>query len=386
MALFSWAQPKAPSIVKKISSEGKIYFISDLHLGDGTRSDAFMGKDNHLIQLIEQIKLEKAHLVIVGDAIDFHQALSISRVIQAHARLMRALSSLAEEEGVTYIFGNHDYDILLFRGLLHFDVCSELHIDDVALVRHGYEYDPFIGQHLEKSHITTRVHHLIERIFDTWIRLPLENFYTIENRLCFWLCHKLAMMVRAKNKLLEKIGLGSFKGNSEAFFHHWAMNQISDPANLFEEVRSVLNSGSFQYLVTGHSHLPGKVQVGENRTYINTGSWTFASSQYTVWDGEDFIVRDWMSGQEYTDHAYKPLLDRRYRHMDFMSWWDENYMGWLRFRMAEEGRIPILHSNHQELTVEKDTSRPTAEQNTDISDPSSESAKNPESELIDNLD
>ena len=98
MALFSWAQPKAPSIVKKISSESKIYFISDLHLGDGTRSDAFMGKDNHLIQLLEQIKLEKAHLVIVGDAIDFHQALSISRVIQAHARLMRALSSLAEED------------------------------------------------------------------------------------------------------------------------------------------------------------------------------------------------------------------------------------------------------------------------------------------------
>ena len=76
MALFSWAKPKLLSVYKNLSADQRIYFISDLHLGDGTRSDCFMGKDNELMRLIEQIQLERAHLVIVGDAIDLHQCVS----------------------------------------------------------------------------------------------------------------------------------------------------------------------------------------------------------------------------------------------------------------------------------------------------------------------
>ena len=31
-------------------------FISDLHLGDGTRSDSFLGKDRELIRLLERVQ------------------------------------------------------------------------------------------------------------------------------------------------------------------------------------------------------------------------------------------------------------------------------------------------------------------------------------------
>jgi hypothetical protein len=36
------------------------------------------------------------------------------------------------------------------------------------------------------------------------------------------------------------------------------------------------------------------------------------------------------------------LLDGRHVHADFEGWWRENYLGWLRFRCAEEARLPPL--------------------------------------------
>ncbi|MEL6345289.1 MAG: hypothetical protein AAFV53_19440, partial [Myxococcota bacterium] len=278
--------------------------------------------------------------VIAGDAIDFHQAWSMSRVLKAHARLIGELSRMAESGGVTYIWGNHDYDISLFRDLLRFDVCSTLYIGDEVIVRHGYEYDPFIGPNLEQTHVATRVHHLIERVLDSWIRLPLENHYTFETRLAFWLFHKLAWSVQLRDQALRWLGRAPRPGDISDVIQYWSMNQIGDPACVFENVRAALSEGPHRYIVTGHSHLPGMIEVLPDRYYINTGSWTFGSAQYARWDGERFEVRDWISGKQYRDEAYQPLHDRRFHHMDFLAWWRENYLGWLRFRTGEEGRIP----------------------------------------------
>ena len=58
--------------------------------------------------------------MIAGDAIDFQQAWSMSRVLRAHAVDRRAVEP--DTNGVTHIWGNHDYDISLFKDLLRFDV------------------------------------------------------------------------------------------------------------------------------------------------------------------------------------------------------------------------------------------------------------------------
>ena len=339
MALLSWSKAPLPKIEKNLPIDKRIYFISDLHLGDGTRSDIFMAKDIELMNLIEQVRMENAHLVIAGDAIDFQQAWTFTRIIGAHARLMRNLSELAGDTGVSYIWGNHDYDISLFRDVLHFDVCSTLTIGDKIKVVHGYEYDPFIGENLQKTHVSTMMHHLVERLLDTWIRPPIENFYTREGRLALWCFHKLAHAIRTRDRIFDAMGLGRLKGKTAEYIQYWAMNQIADPSGIFEPIREELQDSPFDYIVTGHSHLPGQVVFPNGKRYINTGSWTFNSSQYAIWDGESFKVLDWETGKEYTDQAYKYLIDRRYRHMDIFSWWRENYMGWLRYRVGENGRI-----------------------------------------------
>lgn len=342
MSLFSWASPKPVVSQRSISADQVIYIISDLHLGDGTRSDIFMGKDKELLSFLEQVREEKAHLVIAGDVIDFHQAWAFERIVAGHPEAFGALSDLAREQGVTYLWGNHDHDISVLKGLLNFEICATLFIGDKIRVSHGYEYDPQIGANLTKSHTATRMHHLMERVLDTWIRLPLENFYTIENRLAFWAFHKLALLAKTQQWLVTRMGMPHLAEKSRDFLQYWTMNQLGEPACIFENIRQSLLEGSEDVIVTGHSHLPGKVEVTDGKWYVNTGSWTFGSAQYVRWDGQHFEVKDWLSGKTYHDQAYRPLMERRLHHMDFLAWWRENYLGWLRYRVAEEGRLPLV--------------------------------------------
>ena len=341
MALLSQPIQTIPQIESTIDINQKIYFVSDLHLGDGTRSDIFMSKDHELMLLLDQILLEKAHLVIVGDAMDFHQAWTIGRIIPAHPMLIKKLVVLAQNSGVTYLWGNHDSDLSIFRDLLQFNVCSSLTIGDTIKVVHGDIYDPFIGNNLKKTHLATTIHHMTERLLDTWIRPPIENFYTFEGRLAIWCFHKLALAIRFRDRCFDSIGLRNWKGKTAEYLQYWAMNQIADPSGIFEPIRTELESEECPYniIITGHSHLPGNISFPNGKRYVNTGSWTFSSSQYAVWDGTNISVYDWLKGIEYTDQGYQHLLSRRYQHMDIFRWWRENYMGWLRYRVGEEGRI-----------------------------------------------
>ncbi len=343
--MLSWATPKPLQIEHRIDGDRLVFLVSDIHLGDGSPSDTFLGKDRELIAFLDKARAAGAHLVVAGDIIDFHQAWSMSRVLRAHGKVIGELSRYADDLGVTYIWGNHDHDISLFRDLLRFDVCSSLEIGDQVLVQHGYEYDPWIGPHLEASHVATQVHHLLERVLNTWIRLPLENFYTPSNRLAFWLTHKLALGMQVREVVLKRLGLHRAAEAGRKALNYWAHNQMGDAAGMFENIRTTLTTGPHRFLVTGHSHLPGRVPLGPDRTYVNTGSWTFNSSTYAVWDGQDFVVRDWMTGREFGDRAYRALVDRRWRHLDFLDWWREQYMGWFRFRVAEERWRPVLEQN-----------------------------------------
>ncbi|NOY24492.1 MAG: hypothetical protein GXP62_01330 [Oligoflexia bacterium] len=342
MSGLPWFMPKPLQIDHRISGDQVVYLVSDIHLGDGSRSDGFVGKDREFIAFLSRARTHGAHLVVAGDFIDFHQAWSMSRVLRAHGRVIGELARYADDLGVTYIWGNHDADITLFKDLLRFDVCSSLEIDDQILVRHGYEYDPWIGPHLEASHVATQVHDLVERMLGTWIRLPLQNFYTRSNRLTFWTFHKLALLLQARADVAQRLGMVETARRSHVLLKYWAHNQLGDAAGMFENVRAALMTGTHRYLVTGHSHLPGQVDLSPDRTYVNTGSWTFNRATYAVWDGKRFTVRDWLTNREFGDRSYRALVDRSFRHLDYLDWWRAHYLGWFHFRCGVESWQPSL--------------------------------------------
>lgn len=346
--------PHFPDHVITLPDDVPIWFISDLHLGDGTPSDVFFGKDRHLVALVERVRRQGEILVVAGDALDFHQAWSFTRILRAHKELLEAMSRLGREGRLYYIPGNHDHDINLYREMLNFNVCTRLVVgDDLMLAQHGYEYDPYIGENLDGSHLATKVHHLFERYLNTWLRIPLGEFYTLSNRLMFYLMHKLGLLGWSVGRIVQRLGGPDLPERVDASLNYWSRANDGDSMLIFRPAMERVRTGNYRYLLCGHSHLPGIVPVGD-RAYCNTGSWTFGSSQYIRLEKGEVTCADWISGRTFGDELYQPLLDGDIYKRDFWLWWKHNYMGLLRFRCGEEraGRLRGWESyvrDHQHL-------------------------------------
>lgn len=345
MQTFSWAT-KAPSrTLHRLSPDGVVYVISDLHLGDGSSTDIFMAKDRHLLAFLDKVDKEGATLVVAGDAVDFSQAWALTRILRAHGKVLGAFSRLASQGRMVYVIGNHDHDLHLYQELLNIPVVTGVEVGPDTCILHGYEYDPIIGADLGHSEFKTKVHHLVERALGSWIRLPLQHFYSIPNRISFWLFHKMVILLRARGRFLRwATGDSGFLTRFNAEVAYWTRGQLGDPASIFRPAMAFLKAGPYRTLICGHSHLPGVVRTDNQRTYANTGSWTFNSSTYLRIEGEGLLVKDWLSGKVYDDRLYRPLLAGELDGVDFLDWWEQHYRGWLRFRLGrieKEGPSPL---------------------------------------------
>lgn len=334
---------RRPTVVAHLPADRPIWLISDLHIGDATPSDAFFGKDRHLMALVDRVDREGGVLVIVGDAIDFHQAWLFTRVLRAHQELFSALSRLARDGRLYYVIGNHDYEINLFHEILQFRVCDELVIgDDEVLVVHGWQFDPYMRDAMGHGHgWSTNVHHLVERWLGTWLRIPLGEFYTRSNRLLFWLAHKIATLANAYASGMARVGFPRSAESLNRYLTYWARSNMGDPMAIFRPACDLLRQDRWAAVVCGHSHLPGIVEVAPGKHYVNTGSWTFASSHYVIYEEGRWSCRDWLTGHTFGQELYEPLLDGVIYEKDFWQWWREHYMGFFRFREGEErkGRL-----------------------------------------------
>lgn len=389
-----------------------VYVISDLHLGDGTRSDAFclgdsMTKRDLLRNLIQEVRSNDGYLVINGDLMDLQQGWSIDRVITANAIVFRELSDLGREGKLIYIWSELDSDLSYFEELLGAQTASSVEIlsepDEVVTENHptsapttseqtapfepeqGSDQDSQIAstddaesiennpEDIEKHQTTERqpttnptapvwatitqgfrfnpmlqgdtlpslkvksAHHLVERLLGTWIRFPLENFPTLENRLFFWLLHKLhwlGQQLGTENSLGAKIG----HTTSQAY-----ANQIGDPNQVWRELHRQIEEGTFvpkhQLLILGHSHLPGVAPLQNNSsTLINTGSWIFDSQTVLHLDttAQAYTLCDWQSKETIDSAPYAHLFsqhptDIAQKQNNFSHWWKQHYQGWLRF-------------------------------------------------------
>lgn len=327
-------------MVRRIPADRPTWIVSDLHLGNGGRSDSFVGKDRALLALLAEVRAAGARLVINGDAIDFLQAGGLPEVIRAHGKLLRAFADLAGENGVWYLVGNHDHDLHVYRDLLRFEVCDELWIGEDVLVEHGHGFDPWIGEDLHGSDVSTRFHHWVEAAFGTWIRLPLADFYTRGNRFAFWLFHKYVAWLRLRNHALRRLGFEEPARRAEFFIDYWVRNEAGDPMLMFRPALAAARRRGATTVVCGHSHMPANVVVDGVR-YVNCGSWTFGWAQYARVDADGIVVRDWLSGREYADDLYRPLLDGELDHVTFERWWRNQYLGWFRYRVGELHRARL---------------------------------------------
>ena len=105
----------------------KKIFISDLHLGDGSKADDFH-RDGHLIALFDRY-VDGNKIYLLGDIFELWQA-RLDKIIWAHLDVFKYL----EDWNLTCIHGNHDF--LPFSKLW-----PETYEDELIYAEHGHQHD-----------------------------------------------------------------------------------------------------------------------------------------------------------------------------------------------------------------------------------------------------
>ena len=331
-----WAADLTVRLTRRLSRAERIFFVSDLHLGDGSSADLFEGKDEAFIAFLDHVALTADKLVILGDALDFYCTPSFEKILRAHKRVLRRLKQLADDKEVLYVYGNHDEDVLLLEDLLNFRVVERLVLPPDTLVIHGHELDPYFED--AASRAATRwaatLHARVERLLGAWVRAPLATYDNKTNRAAHWLGYRLLRAAEMSAWMLERLGGARRAASLRRFVDYWNRSEQGDQQGLFREVVARIGELPCRTLVCGHSHQPGVVDVGD-KTYVNTGTWTRELSTYVVWDGARFTCHDWVSGTTIGDELYRPFVDG-HAPLPLKHWWRSSYRGWLRFRFERD--------------------------------------------------
>lgn len=104
-------------------------FATDLHLGDGSKTDDFH-RDKEFLDFLDYVQDNKAELTILGDIFELWQS-HLDRIMWAHKRVFDRLSGSAKA-----IYGNHDY-------LPFSKYWPETYEQDGIYACHGHQYDLF---------------------------------------------------------------------------------------------------------------------------------------------------------------------------------------------------------------------------------------------------
>lgn len=248
-----------------MTTSGKIYFASDLHLGtpDGTTS---LQREKLFVQWLEEVRKDASEIFLVGDTFDFwHEYKTV--VPKGYVRLQGKLAEIADSGIPIHLFtGNHD---LWMFGYLEKELGVILHKQPVEREFAGKRF--FIG-HGDGLGPKDYGYKLMKKVF--------------ANRLCqfaFRWLHpdwgtKLAMYLSRKSRYSNEgvHQLEKFRGEEE----EW----------LIQYCKRKLQQQQYDYFIFGHRHLPLDITLNDKSRYINTGDWLDYNS-YAVFDGDKLELK-----------------------------------------------------------------------------------------------
>jgi len=120
----------------------KKIFISDIHLGDGSRTDDFH-RDKELLSFLDFVGKEAEELIIGGDLFELWQA-KLEGIIFCHKEVVNKILILSRKIKVTYVIGNHDHIPFIRLVGSGLGIQKEYRDDKNKLVcEHGNQYDIF---------------------------------------------------------------------------------------------------------------------------------------------------------------------------------------------------------------------------------------------------
>ena len=160
--------------------------------------------------------------------------------------------------------GNHDMSMDHFLddwGLMTVVPFLNVHSGDSRIrIEHGHLYDPFFVKYPRLYEFATHLGGQLLKISPDFYRLWVK----FEGH---------------KNRMLAKL-----QGGDKSSLAN------EDPA-FTAAARELLERG-FDSVIFGHTHVPGVLQIGEDKSYVNAGSW-LRNGNYVMIEQGQVQLREW---------------------------------------------------------------------------------------------
>ncbi len=237
----------------------KTYFISDAHLGLGTK-DEERAKESRLIQFLDHIAHDVDQLFIVGDLFDawFEYRTVIPKGFH---RFFAKVSELTDRGvPIHYLAGNHDYWMRdFFR-------------DELGMNTHYEPFDVWIDDK------RIYIHHGDGLAANDTGYLILKKLF--RSRLNIWLY----------SWLHPDIGLAFAKSTSKRSRQHTSGKDYGEGDAMMGFAQEKIDEG-YDIVVMGHRHRPVIRQLGKG-TYINLGDW-IEHNTFAELEGGCITLKTW---------------------------------------------------------------------------------------------
>jgi UDP-2,3-diacylglucosamine hydrolase len=239
------------------SSNKKIYFLSDFHLGAPDHASSLV-REKQIVKFLDEIKHDASEIFILGDLFDFWYEYK-SVVPKGFVRILGKLAELTDAGIIIHFFvGNHD---MWMNGYFEKELNIKVyhHPEEFNLlgkkffIGHGDGLGP--GDHrykFIKKVFRNKVSQKVFGLLHPGAGIGLANYFSSKSR-------------KATGTEDEKF-LGEDK--------EWLI--------IFS--REMLKTKHYDYFIFGHRHLPIDFKLNDATRYINLGDWIKYNS-YAVFDG-----------------------------------------------------------------------------------------------------
>ena len=247
----------------QISSDKKIYFLSDFHLGAPNYADS-LTREKRVVKFLDEIKGEAAIIFVLGDLFDFWY--EYKKVVPKG--FVRILGKLAEltDSGITIHFfvGNHD---MWMSGYFEKELNINVFFDPKEFEFNGKKF--LIG-HGDGLGPGDQQYKFMKKIFRNKISQAL--FGMLHPSWGIGLADYFSRKSRATTGHQDEKFLGEDK--------EWLIIYCKEML----EVRHI------DFFIFGHRHLPIEFKLSDSSRYVNLGDWIKYYS-YAVFNGQDVQLK-----------------------------------------------------------------------------------------------
>ncbi len=249
----------------QMTSQKKIYFLSDFHLG-APNHEKSLTREKKIVRFLESIRHDAFEIFIVGDLFDFWYEYK-TVVPKGYTRILGKLAEITDSGIPIHFFvGNHDmwmsgyfeqeFNIPVYHQPKTFQFNNKSffigHGDGLGPGDKGYKF-------IKKIFRNPLCHWLFGQLHPTW-GMGLANYFSRKSK--------------------EKTGTSDehFLGEDK----EWLL--------LF--CRETLQKEHYNYFIFGHRHFPLDYKLTETSRYINLGDWIRIFT-YATFDGTDMQLHEW---------------------------------------------------------------------------------------------